>query len=116
MKMRSFSSKLSTGYVSLKLFWRLFIVLSLDVEAFRAARLEPEIRQLAFRVLRKLCGKAGHLPESYLLSHKFDLSEMPRAFGGFADLRKGVYKGKDVAVKSLRVHEADDKARIRKVR
>ena len=87
----------------------------LDVKAFRAARLEPELHNLAFVVLRRLCGKIGHLPESYLLSDKFDLSGMPCASGGFADVRMGVFKGKDVAVKSLRVSVVDDKGRIRKV-
>ncbi|KAF9648265.1 kinase-like protein [Thelephora ganbajun] len=90
------------------------MILSLDMKAFRAARLETELRQLAFSVLRRLCAKIGHLPDSYLLSDKFDLSGLPRASGGFADVRRGVFKGKDVAVKSLRVSEVDDKARIRK--
>jgi len=91
-------------------------VFPLGVKAFRAARLEPELRQLAFSVLRRLCGKTGYLPESYRLSHKFDLSGLPRASGGFADVRMGVFKGKSVAVKTLRVSETDDKAKIRKVR
>ena len=67
-------------------------------------------------MFRRLCGKIGHLPKSYLLSDKFDLSGMPCASGGFADVRMGVFKGKDVAVKSLRTSEVDDKGRIRKVR
>jgi hypothetical protein len=50
------------------------MISTLDVKAFRAARLETELRQLAFSVLRKLCGRIGHLPESYLLSDEFDLS------------------------------------------
>ena len=91
------------------------MILSLDMKAFRAARLETELRKLAFSVLRKLCGKIGHLPESYLLSDKFDLSGLPCASGGFADVRMGVFKGKDVAVKSLRVSEVDDKVKIRRV-
>ena len=90
-------------------------VFSLGAKAFRAERLDPELRQLAFSVLRRLCGKTGHLPESYLLSRKFDLSGLPRASGGFADVRVGVLKGKSVAVKSMRIAEMDDKARIRKV-
>ena len=91
------------------------LIFSLIVKAFRAARLEPELRAVAFGVLRKLCGRIGYLPESYLLSHKFDLSGSPRASGGFADIRMGVFKGKDVAIKTLRVLELEDKARIRKV-
>ena len=89
---------------------------SLGVKAFRAARLDNELRQLAFVVLRRLCGRIGHLPDSYVLSDKFDLSGLPRASGGFADLQLGVFKGKNVAVKSLRVSEADNKVKIRKVR
>ena len=85
------------------------------MEAFRAARLEPELRQLAFSVLRRLCGKTGYLPKSYLLSNKFSLSGLPQTSSSFADVRVGVYKGKDVVVKSWRVSEMDDRARFRKV-
>ena len=70
----------------------------------------------AFNILRKLCGKIGHLPESYLLSDEFDLSGLPRASGGFADVRMGLLRGETVVVKSLRVAEMDDKVKIRKVR
>ena len=97
--------------------WRLFISSPPPaVKVFQAARLEAEPRQLAFNILRKLCGKIGHLPESYLLSDEFDLSGLPRASGGFADIRTGVFRGETVVVKSLRIAEVDDKARIRKVR
>jgi hypothetical protein len=85
------------------------------MKAFRVARLDIETRQLAFGVLRELCGRIGHLPESYLLPVEFDLSGLPRAFGGFADVRMEVYRGKNVAVKSLRVSESGDKSRTRKV-
>jgi hypothetical protein len=78
--------------------------------------LELELRELAFGVLRRLCGRIGCLPESYLLSDKFDLpSGLPLAAGGFADVRMGVFKGKNVAVKSLRVSEMGDMTTIRKV-
>ena len=77
--------------------------------------METELRQLAFGVLRRLCGKEGHLPKSYLLSDMFDLSGLPRTSGGFADVRLGMFKGKSVAVRSLRISEYDDKAKIRKV-
>ena len=92
------------------------MILSLGTQAFRAARLDAQLRQLAFSVLRGLCGRIGHLPDSYLLSAKFDLSGMPRASGDFADVWMRALKEKSVAVKSLRVSEVDDKAKIRKVR
>ena len=88
---------------------------SLGVKALRAARLETELRHLAFSILRRLCGRIGHLPESYLLSDIFDLSGVPRASTGFADVRVGVFKEKSVAIKTLRFSPTDDKARIRKV-
>jgi len=77
--------------------------------------LEPELRRIALGVLRGLCGRVGHLPESYLLSDKFDLSGMPRASGGFADVWKGKFRGEvKVAIKCLRVSATDDKAKIHK--
>lgn len=85
------------------------------MKALRAAQLEPELRQIAFAILRRLCGRIGHLPESYLLSNKFDFSGLPLTSSGFADVRSGVFKGKDVAVKTLRVSAWDDEAKIRKV-
>jgi hypothetical protein len=93
------------------------LISSPDTKAFRVARLETEVRHLAFTVLRRLCGRIGHLPESYLLSEelKFSGSGLPRASGGFADVRMGVFKRKNVAVKSLRISESDNKAKIRKV-
>lgn len=84
-------------------------------KALRVAKPETELRKFAFSVLRRLCGKMGHLPESYLLSDKFDLSVMPHASSGFADVRVGMFKGKEVAVKTLRVFDMDDKMRIHKV-
>ena len=92
------------------------VISPLGKKAFREAQLDKDLRIIAFGILRKLCGRIGHLPESYLLSDKFDVSGLPRASGGFADVRVGVFKGKTVAVKSLRVSEMDDKMKIRKVR
>ena len=87
------------------------------MKALQAAQLEPELRQIAFSILRRLCGRIGHLPKSYLLSDKFDLSGMPCASGGFADVWKGEFRGEvKVAIKCVRVSDIDDKARIRKVK
>ena len=91
------------------------LFISLIAKALGKARLDIELQKIAFSVLRRLSGRTGYLPKSYLLPDKFDLSGMPHASGGFADIRRRVFKGKDVAVKSLRVAELDDKIRIRKV-
>ena len=92
-----------------------WLTVPLNMKAFRAARLKPELQNITLAVLRILCGRIGCLPNSYLLPRRFDLSGTPRAFGGFADIRAGVFKGKDVAIKSLRVPEVDEKITIRKV-
>ena len=91
------------------------LILSLGTKAFRAARLDNHLRTIALSILRRLGGRTGLLPESYQLSEKFYPSEMAHASGGFSDVRKGVFKGKDVAVKSLRISESDDRTKIRKV-
>ena len=67
-------------------------ILFLDIKALHVAQLEPQLRHLAFAVLTRLCGKIGYLPESYLLSDKFDLSGMPHTSGGFSDVRKCVQR------------------------
>ena len=86
------------------------------MKAFRASPLDNELRGLAFSILRKLSNRIGRLPESYLLSDKFDISGEVIASDGFSDVRMGVFKGKNVAVKTLRVSVTDDKTKIRRVR
>ena len=112
--MQGFSSKSSTGYVPPDAPGACSVIHRIT-KALRVAKPEIELRKITFSILRRLCGRIGHLPESYLLPDKFDLSGMPHTFGGFADVWKGVFKGKDVAVKSLRVSVTDDKTGIRKV-
>ena len=85
------------------------------MKAVRASPLDNEPRQPAFSILRKLSNRIGHLPESHLLSDKSDISRKVLAFGGFVGVRMGVFKGKNVAVKTLRVSLTDDKAKIRRV-
>ena len=90
------------------------LIFSLSVKALRAARLETGSRHHALRVLGRLCGKVGYLPESYLLPDEFHPSGSPCASGGFADVWMGAFKGKNVAIKTLRVSQMN-KAGIRKV-
>ena len=114
-QMRRFSSKSSIGYVLSNVLGACSLIPLPNTKAFRASPLKTELRNIALGVLRRLCGRIGHLPNSYLLSDKFDLTGDPCASGHCADIRMGVLKGRDVAVKSLRVSEMDDKVKIRKV-
>jgi len=90
-------------------------IVSCDVKALRAGQLERELRLLAFTILRRLCSRIGHLPDSYLLSNNLELSQFLCGSSDCSDLRMGVFKRRNVAVKTLRVPEMDDEARVRKV-
>jgi len=69
-----------------------------------------------FRTLRKLCLACGSLPRSFYIPSselsKRDLQSQD--FGGFADVWRGQYSGKDVALKIFRIHERN-RAAMKKV-
>jgi len=68
--------------------------------------------------LRQLCAHRETLPKSCILSIEFKSSDPYHAAGGFADVWKGTYDGREVAFKSIRGSTlSDDAARLkRKVR
>jgi len=45
----------------------------------------------------------------------YSASSQPHTSGGFADIRQGKYRGRTVAVKTLRVGTSDNFEKIRKV-
>ena len=59
----------------------------------------------------------GRLPDSMVITDKVDIldSGQPSTWGGFADIKRGEYKGHPVAVKTMRVAASDAFERIRKV-
>ena len=68
--------------------------------------------------LRRLCGRASLLPKSISLSES-DIERTtttPSCGGGFADVYEGVYLGKPVALKVLRVYGKDNIRKVQKVR
>jgi len=68
------------------------------------------------RTLRRLCGRAGLLPNSTSLSES-DIerkSTVPSCGGGFADVYEGVYLGNAVALKALRVYGKDNIRKVQK--
>lgn len=88
---------------------------SVSTKVLRITQADATVQILAINVLRKLCGRTEYLPESYLLSDKFNLSGVPRASSGSSEIWMELLKGRCVAVKSLRVSEMGDKAKIREV-
>ena len=50
-----------------------------------------------------------------MIAEEIKVSDKILASGGFADVRTGMYKGRLVAVKTMRVTKQDDSRKIRKV-
>ncbi|EIN03610.1 kinase-like protein, partial [Punctularia strigosozonata HHB-11173 SS5] len=55
----------------------------------------------SLRTLSKLCGQSGLVPTSYRLSELVRVGEDPPCSGGFADVYRGSYDGRAVALKRL---------------
>lgn len=65
--------------------------------------------------LRQLCARQETLPQSCILPIEFRTSDPHHAAGGFADVWKGTYEGRDVAFKSVRTSTpADGVARLKR--
>lgn len=65
--------------------------------------------------LRQLCASQETLPESCILPIEFKTSAPHHAAGGFADVWKSRYEGRDVAFKTLRsCAKADDATLLRR--
>ena len=69
-----------------------------------------------FKKFRQLCGLAGSLPASHIISEDLiRTSEEPVASGGYGDVWEGIYNDKRVAIKALRVYRDDDVRKVSKV-
>ena len=87
------------------------------IQGLAEHKLHAAEKQVFFNTLRRLAGKHARLPDSMVITDKIDYSakSQPHAVGGFADIRKGKYRGGTVAVKTLRVEGTDNFEKIRKV-
>ena len=66
--------------------------------------------------MRRLCGTFQQLPSSCLIGEELKIDdEIPFATRAYADLRKGSWKGENVAVKLLRFSADDNRAKVTKV-
>jgi len=78
----------------------------------------PDVtRSHAFKLLRRLAGASRQVPKSYLVGtfHRYKVERPIIASGGFADVRKGKFKGMDVAVKTIRISQGTDLVAIHEV-
>ena len=75
--------------------------------------LHPLLRGRCLRALYRICGRHGLLPRSLQTPPCHDRSGAPLYRGGFADVWRGEYQGRNVAVKVLRLYSTSDAVKIR---
>lgn len=68
-----------------------------------------------FVTLRRLSAVHGRLPESMMITGKIEVEDEILASGGYSDVRCGTYKGRRVAVRTLRVTAKDNVSKLRNV-
>jgi len=77
--------------------------------------LAPQIRRKFLHAVYKTCGRQALVPQSLEIPLCYDPNEQPVCHGGFADVWKGKYCGKEVAAKVLRLRRKDELERTRRV-
>ena len=70
--------------------------------------LVPQLQSKCLDTLRKICGHQGLLPRSVQIPLCFNQLGAPLYRGGYADVWKSQYDGRDVAVKVLRIYSTSD--------
>ena len=74
-----------------------------------------QTRRKFLHVVYKICGYHALIPQSLEISLCYDPNEQPICRGGFADVWKGQYHGREVAAKVLRLRQREDLERVRRV-
>ncbi|KAF9643195.1 kinase-like protein [Thelephora ganbajun] len=77
-------------------------------------KLPQQIYKDCLRYLYKTCGRHIILPKSLAIPLCYNPMEIPQTHGGFADVWKGQYNGREVAAKALRVSLTSNFDRIRR--
>ena len=96
-------------------FKRLTNVCGTTTQAVDSPQLTEPLRKKALQVLCKLCGLSQLLPTECLLGHELVETGIQIGRGGFADVWQGTYRGTQVAIKQLYVHQKDDFTKIYRV-
>lgn len=84
-------------------------------QALDRADLPPRLRRKCLSALCKICGRQALLPRSLKIPLCYDRSDTPLYHGGYADVWKGEHKGRQVAIKVLRVYSTSDFEKITSV-
>ena len=78
--------------------------------------LSPSIRNKYMRSLYKMCARHTLFPTSLRITLRDDPTEVVLFRGGFGDVSKRIYQGREVAVKTLRTYSNSDLQTIIRVR
>ena len=74
--------------------------------------LSLSVRVKCLRRVYRTCGRHGLLPNALKVPICYDRTGYPRYSGGNADVWKGEYCGRDVAVKVIRTYSSDNLKKI----
>jgi hypothetical protein len=74
--------------------------------------LSPRIRQKCLKALYRTCGRNALLPRALKIPVYYDRASAALYRGGFADVWKGEYRGRNVAVKVIRTYSTDNLQKI----
>jgi hypothetical protein len=74
--------------------------------------LSPHIRKKCLRSLYRTCGRLTLLPRALKIFVHYDRTSNALYRGGFADVWKGEYCGRDVAVKVVRTYSNDNLQKV----
>jgi hypothetical protein len=66
--------------------------------------LSPRTRRKCLKSLYRTCGRHALLPETLKIPIRYDRTSAALYRGGFADVWKGGFRGRDVAVKVVRTY------------
>lgn len=77
--------------------------------------LDPPLRKKCVRFLYNLCDHYALLPKSLDIQVSIDQTEPPLCHGGFAEVWKGKFHDKEIAIKRLRVYQSSNHEKIRRV-
>jgi len=84
-------------------------------QALDLPELPPQLRRKCLNALCRVCGRLALLPRSLQLPHCYNPQHTPLYRGGYADVWKGKYQDRPVAVKILRVYSTSDFEKIMRV-
>ena len=101
--------------VMILIFKRLTDVCGTTTQAVDSPQLTEPLRKKALQMLCKLCGLSQLLPTECVLGHELVETGTQIGRGGFADVWQGTYRGTQVAIKQLYVHQKDDFTKIYRV-